>query len=59
MEQTDNRPITQPVEGYCLKCKAKRIIKNPQRITTKNNRPASRGSCHQCSTEIFRIGKVD
>lgn len=44
------------VEGYCVKCKAKREIKNPKKVTLKNGRPATKGECPTCSTKMFRIG---
>ena len=44
------------VSGYCLKCKKKVEIKNPQQITMKNGRPATEGACPVCGTKIFKIG---
>lgn len=45
------------VEAYCVKCKAKREIKDPREITMKNGKPATTGVCPNCGTKIFRIGK--
>jgi hypothetical protein len=44
------------VEGYCVKCKEKREIKNAKKVTLKNGRPATKGECPTCSTKMFRIG---
>ncbi len=44
-------------EGYCVKCKAKREIKDAKEITMKNGRPATQGLCPECGTKIFKIGK--
>jgi hypothetical protein len=44
-------------EGYCVKCKAKKEIKDPKDITMKNGRPATQGLCPDCGTKIFKIGK--
>jgi len=44
-------------EGYCVKCKEKREIKDAQEITMKNGRPATQGTCPVCGTKIFKIGK--
>jgi len=44
-------------EGYCVKCKAKREIKDAKEITMKNGRPATQGVCPECGTKIFKIGK--
>jgi len=46
------------VIAYCVKCKAKREMQNPQEITMKNGRPATTGVCPVCGTKIFRIGKA-
>ena len=44
-------------EGYCVKCKAKREMKDPKKITMKNGRPATQGTCPTCNTKMFKIGK--
>jgi DNA-directed RNA polymerase subunit RPC12/RpoP len=49
--------MTMAVQGYCLKCKKKVEIQNPQNITMKNGRPAISGTCPVCGTKIFKIGK--
>jgi hypothetical protein len=46
------------VEGYCVKCRAKKEIKEPQEVTMKNGRPATQGVCPDCGTKIFKIGKA-
>ncbi len=46
------------VSGYCLKCKKKVDIKNPQHITMKNGKPATTGECPTCGTRIYKIGKA-
>ncbi len=43
--------------GYCMKCKTKREIKDPQETVLKNGRPAVKGTCPTCGTKMFRIGK--
>jgi len=43
-------------EGYCMKCKAKKQMKDPQEITMKNQRPATQGVCPECNTKMFKIG---
>ncbi|MFC1962574.1 DUF5679 domain-containing protein [Chloroflexota bacterium] len=45
------------MQAYCMKCRAKKEIKNPQSIVMKNKRPATRGVCPTCGTKVFRIGK--
>ena len=46
------------ISGYCLKCKKKVDIQNPQQITMKNGKPATTGACPTCGTKIYKIGKA-
>ena len=45
------------MEGYCVKCRTKREMRDARAITMKNGRPATQGTCPVCGTKIFRIGK--
>lgn len=47
-----------PVTGYCLKDKKKVEIKDPVQITMKNGKPAVTGTCPECGTKIYKIGKA-
>jgi len=44
--------------AYCVKCRKKVEIRNPEQITLKNKRPAVQGVCSVCNTKVFRIGKL-
>jgi hypothetical protein len=46
-------------EGYCVKERKKVEIQNPQQVTMKNGRPAIQGTCPDCGTKIFKIGKLE
>ena len=46
------------VQGYCVKCRAKKEMKNAKAITMKNKRPATQGACPSCGTKMFKIGKA-
>ncbi|NLN76153.1 MAG: hypothetical protein GX139_07560 [Armatimonadetes bacterium] len=46
------------MEGYCVKCKEKKEIKDPQAVTMKNGKPATKGTCPTCGTTMFKIGKA-
>jgi predicted GH43/DUF377 family glycosyl hydrolase len=46
------------IRAYCMKCQAKREMKNPVAITLKNGRPAIQGICPKCGTKMFRIVKA-
>jgi len=43
------------MEGYCLKCKAKKEMKDTSEITMKNGRKAMKGKCPDCGTGMFKI----
>jgi RNase P subunit RPR2 len=44
--------------AYCLKCRAKREMRNPVQVRLKNGRPATKGTCPTCGTAMYRIGKA-
>ncbi len=40
---------------YCVKCKKKTEMKDAQRVTMKNGKPALRGQCAVCGTTVNAI----
>ena len=46
------------MEAYCVKCRTKREITDPQAVYTNNGTPATRGSCPVCGTTLFRMGNT-
>ncbi len=46
------------MDAYCLKCRAKREISNPEPVFTGRGTPATRGTCPQCGTKLFRMGST-
>ncbi|MDE1728194.1 DUF5679 domain-containing protein [Candidatus Nitrosotalea okcheonensis] len=44
-------------QAYCVKCRKKVDISNPKEVKLKNGRPAVKGVCPKCGTNVFRIGK--
>jgi RNase P subunit RPR2 len=46
------------MQGYCMKCRTKKEMKNAKAITMKNGKPATRGVCSSCGTNMFRVGKA-
>lgn len=47
------------VEAYCVKCKAKKEMKDPKEVAMKGKggtqRRAMTGTCPKCGTKMFRI----
>jgi hypothetical protein len=44
------------MEGYCVRCRAQREIKNGKAITMKNGKLATKGVCLSCGASMYRIG---
>jgi len=44
------------MQAYCLKCRARRDMRKAQKVTLKNGRPATQGTCPVCGTKMYRIG---
>lgn len=42
-------------EAYCVKCKAKKEMKDAKEVTMKNGRKAMKGRCPTCGTGMYRI----
>ena len=51
------------VEAYCVKCRAKREMKDAKKSSVKakggGTRPAMRGVCPTCGTKMMRFLKKD
>ena len=47
------------MEGYCVKCKQKRVMKDVKRVSMNakggGTRPAATGTCGTCGTKMFKI----
>jgi len=44
------------IEAYCVRCREKREMENPEPVFTAAGRPATRGTCPVCGTTLFRMG---
>jgi hypothetical protein len=42
-------------QGYCVKCKAKKEMKDANEVKMKNGRKAMKGKCPVCGTSMFCI----
>ncbi len=43
------------MEGYCVKCKMKKEMKDAKEVIMKNKRKAMKGKCITCGTGMYRI----
>lgn len=46
------------MEAYCVKCKQKREMQDPQPEFTATGTPGTRGVCPVCGTNMFRMGRT-
>ncbi len=44
------------LDAYCVRCKEKRPLKDPEPVFTAVGRPATRGTCPVCGTTLLRLG---
>ena len=42
-------------EGYCVKCREKKAIKDGEVVTTANGRRMAKGICPVCGTKVSRF----
>lgn len=49
----------EPVEAYCMSCRAKVPVENPTPIWTRRGTPGTRGICPECGTTVFLMGKTE
>ncbi len=54
-ESIVNQNLNKMAEGYCVKCKAKREMKDSNEVVMKNQRRALKGTCPTCGTGMFKI----
>lgn len=46
------------VEAYCVRCKKKIPVQNPEAVYTKTGAPGTRGTCPECGGTVFRMGRT-
>ena len=47
------------MEAYCVKCKTKREMADPQAVFTATGAPATKGRCSVCGTNLYRMGETE
>ncbi len=51
--------MTEALQAYCVKCKTKRQIADPEPTYTSTGTPGTRGRCPVCGTTLFRMGETE
>lgn len=49
----------EPIEAYCVRCRDKVEVEDPQPVWTRKGSPGTRGICPMCGTIVFRMGRTD
>ena len=50
--------MSETVEAYCIRCRTKRVMVDPQAEYAQNGTPRTRGKCAVCGTAVYRPGKT-
>ena len=48
----------EPVEAYCVRCRQMVDMLDGEPVWTSKGTPGTRGTCPNCSTTVFRLGKT-
>ena len=46
-------------EGYCVRCKARKVMLDAEVVPMRNGRQAARGKCPVCGTGMYKIVPKD
>ncbi|RMF76936.1 MAG: type I DNA topoisomerase [Chloroflexi bacterium] len=51
--------MSNKTQAYCVKCKSKRDMENPEAVYTRTGTPGTKGKCPVCGTTLFRMGATE
>jgi len=54
----DDFPGDEAIEAYCVSCKQKVEIVEPVPVWTSKGQAATRGTCPDCGSNVFRMGRT-
>ncbi len=58
-ELEDDDDELEPIEAYCVKCNQMVEMLDPEPVWTSKGTPGTRGTCPNCGTTVFRMGKTE
>ncbi len=50
--------MSEELAAYCVKCREKRPLQNPEPVFNQRGTPATRGQCAVCGTGLYRTGRT-
>ena len=53
----DNIKMDKKIEAYCVKCREKVEMKDPETTTTTKGQPMAKGKCAVCGTTVCKMLK--
>ncbi|HZD10421.1 MAG TPA: type I DNA topoisomerase [Candidatus Binatia bacterium] len=59
MSSNNNRENEMELIGYCLKCKEKRVMQDPEAEYSASGSPGTRGTCPVCGSTIYKMGYTE
>jgi hypothetical protein len=57
-EGADAAEYAEPVEAYCVRCRQMVDMLDGEPVWTSKGTPGTRGTCPNCGTTVFRLGKT-
>jgi hypothetical protein len=57
--EEDDTLEPEEIEAYCVNCKEKTFMLNPQPVWTRRGAPGTRGECEVCGNTVFRMGRTE
>lgn len=57
-ELMDDDDETEIAEAYCVRCRQKVEMDSPEPVWTSKGTPGTRGTCPDCGSTVFRMGKT-
>src|SRR5260221_4862905 len=48
----------EPTEAYCVRCRHMVDMEDPEPVWTSKGTPGTRGTCPDCGTTVFRMGRT-
>lgn len=58
LDEHDEHDEHEPIEAYCVRCRHMVEIQNPEPVWTSRGTAGTRGTCPDCDTVVFRMGRT-
>lgn len=55
LETVAEEELPEPLTAYCVRCRAKRSVRDPEPAGTQNGQTGYRGTCEVCGARVFAL----